>query len=158
MRSATTIVEVEEVEYKTCTMCGETKDIREFRMFLDRGQPRRRANCIVCAHAYQMKWRQENPDKVRAYNLRNSKAPIGMSVEEFGIRLGKQNGVCMICRKTEKRKGSGGKPKRLAIDHDHGTGENRDLLCDDCNNMIGRALEDPEVLRAGAEYLERWGK
>lgn len=140
---------------KVCTECGEEKVLTAFRLVNDRGTPRRRSKCLVCAHAYQMRWRRENPDKVRAYNLRHNKV-TSMTVEEFEARLERQGHVCMICKKPEKRMGSGGKPKRLAIDHNHDTGQHRDLLCDDCNNMIGRAHEDPEVLRSAAAYLERW--
>lgn len=106
---------------------------------------------------YTLNWRRSNPDKIREYNLRMHPV-LAMTPEEFDTRLEAQNHVCMICHKPEMRRGSGGKTKRLAIDHDHDSGQKRDLLCDNCNNMIGRALEDPAVLRAAAEYLERWGK
>jgi hypothetical protein len=33
-------------------------------------------------------------------------------------------------------------------------GASRDLLCDTCNLMLGHAKESPEILRAGAKYLE----
>jgi hypothetical protein len=46
-------------------------------------------------------------------------------------------------------------PKGLFIDHDHKTGEVRDLVCEGCNFMIGHAQDNPDRLRAGAEYLER---
>jgi hypothetical protein len=45
---------------------------------------------------------------------------------------------------------------RLSIDHNHETGEVRELLCGDCNTAIGMAKEDPEILQAMISYLKRW--
>jgi hypothetical protein len=42
-------------------------------------------------------------------------------------------------------------------DHIHGTVIVRGILCDGCNKMIGFAKENPEILRAGANYLEAQG-
>lgn len=41
------------------------------------------------------------------------------------------------------------------IDHDHETGQVRGLLCPRCNTTIGRANDDPALLRAMAAYIER---
>lgn len=41
----------------------------------------------------------------------------------------------------------------LHVDHDHGTGELRKLLCFDCNAGIGKFREDPDLLRAAVTYL-----
>ena len=43
---------------------------------------------------------------------------------------------------------------RLVVDHCHRSRQVRGLLCNRCNTMIGQARERPEVLRAGADYLE----
>ncbi|WP_328473882.1 endonuclease VII domain-containing protein [Actinoplanes sp. NBC_00393] len=45
-------------------------------------------------------------------------------------------------------------PVRLVVDHCHDSQRVRGLLCNSCNAMIGQARDRPEVLRAGADYLE----
>lgn len=40
------------------------------------------------------------------------------------------------------------------IDHCHATGAVRGALCSPCNFMLGAARDRPEILRAGADYLE----
>jgi hypothetical protein len=66
-----------------------------------------------------------------------------------------QNGLCAICRKPENnirnRRIMG-----LHIDHDHTTMEFRGLLCLRCNTGLGQFLEDPEILRAAATYLDNY--
>lgn len=59
--------------------------------------------------------------------------------------LREQDGLCDICRKASP----------TAIDHDHDTGKVRALLCNRCNTGIGMLGDDPEVLRAAANYIER---
>lgn len=52
---------------------------------------------------------------------------------------------CPICGST----------KKLCMDHSHMTAEFRGWLCDDCNLVLGRVKDNPVVLRALADYLEK---
>lgn len=47
-----------------------------------------------------------------------------------------QGGRCALCRRAT------GRSKRLAVDHDHATGEVRGLLCSVCNRMLGHMRDD----------------
>ena len=96
-------------------------------------------------------WRNRNPEKVRSYRLRR----YGISLEEYEKMHKEQNGLCAICMQPETRifKGSA---TSLAVDHNHVTGQNRGLLCWRCNTCIGRLEEDPGLLRAAANYLEKY--
>ena len=59
--------------------------------------------------------------------------------------LEEQAGLCAICRRAPA----------AHVDHDHLTGAVRALLCFNCNGGLGQFKDDPAVLRAAAEYVER---
>lgn len=82
------------------------------------------------------------------------RAKFGISLAEYDDMFAAQKGRCAICGKPETAKRNG-VVKRLAVDHDHNTGQIRGLLCGRCNPMIGYAQDDPEVLTLGAMYLRR---
>lgn len=58
-----------------------------------------------------------------------------------------QGGACAIC-------GTDG--VKLVVDHHHGTGQVRALLCHLCNALIGCAREDPVILSRAITYLGVW--
>jgi hypothetical protein len=60
----------------------------------------------------------------------------------------------MICGSPAKPNGIKAE-SRLHQDHDHVTGQTRDLLCSNCNKGLGCLGDDPERLRAAAAYIER---
>ncbi len=47
---------------------------------------------------------------------------------------------------------------RPYVDHDHATGRIRGILCLICNTVLGRAADNPKLLRKLARYLERAAK
>lgn len=48
--------------------------------------------------------------------------------------------------------------KRLCIDHNHETGEVRDLLCTGCNSALGMIKEDQDRIHGLSEYLKTHSK
>lgn len=61
---------------------------------------------------------------------------------------------CPICaRKPTRSKANG-----LVVDHDHDTGDVRDVICHPCNTAIAMADDNPEYLRLMADYLVRHGR
>ena len=102
-------------------------------------------------------WRRTTPaqiERVRAYNRKVQLAKYGLTVEDYDRKLAEQDGKCAICGKPPKPDGVRAASK-LHADHDHETGASRDLLCVTCNAGIGHFFDDPALLRAAAEYIER---
>lgn len=84
-------------------------------------------------------------DKVggsRSYHLTRR---YGITAGEADHLLERQGGLCAICRMTPA----------AHVDHDHATGIVRELLCFNCNGGLGQFKDDPAVLRAAADYVER---
>ena len=107
--------------------------------------------------ARRNQWRRMSPQqqaRVRAYNRKRQIARYGITVEDYDRMLAAQNGVCMLCGSPPNPDGIRAASK-LHIDHDHETGACRDLLCLACNHGLGAFKDNPGLLRAAAEYIER---
>jgi hypothetical protein len=96
------------------------------------------AKSLCHAHyAKQRKWRAAGVDATRYQEM-----------------LREQNGVCAICAQPERTAdGLSGKPKDLAVDHDHATGAVRALLCSACNTAIGLFNDDVALLAKAQSYV-----
>lgn len=92
------------------------------------------------------RWREGNFEKRRSYML---KYTFGISAEEYEELLEKQNYSCYICERPETVFA-----KKLAVDHDHITGEIRGLLCHSCNKLVIGKQRDPNIFLKAAEYLK----
>ena len=101
-------------------------------------------------NAYGRAHRAAHPEHYRAKEL---KRDFDLSVQEYAALLLAQDGVCAVCRKPETATRYG-KLKHLAVDHNHGTGEVRGLLCAECNTGLGKFGDDPALLRGAADYLD----
>lgn len=75
----------------------------------------------------------------------------GITVEQYDAMLAAQGGGCAICGDPPDGVGRAG--VRLHVDHCHATNRVRGLLCNSCNNGLGRFRDRPELLRAAAAYL-----
>lgn len=71
---------------------------------------------------------------------------VGMTYDLYEKMLNEQGGGCYLCGKEQKY-------QRLHVDHCHSTGKVRRLLCNNCNNGIGKLGDNPELLIRAAEYL-----
>lgn len=110
------------------------------------------------------RWERENPDRVAATRAlskikrdrrqleRHLDWHYDFKLEDYEALLVAQGYRCAICG-TERGNGRG---HRLNVDHDHGTGMIRGLLCSKCNSAIGYFADSPKRLRKAAAYLENW--
>jgi hypothetical protein len=86
-------------------------------------------------------------DKKRASHLR---LRFGITLEQYNSLLAKQRGCCAICERDASEFNT-----RLAVDHDHASGEIRGLLCNYCNRRIVGRHRDAALLRRVADYVSQ---
>ncbi|HVF75795.1 MAG TPA: endonuclease VII domain-containing protein [Acidimicrobiales bacterium] len=82
--------------------------------------------------------------KDRAGHLRRK---FGITLETYDEMLAAQEGVCGICERPPRDDIS------LHVDHEHGTGRVRGLLCFRCNNALGDFEDDAVLLLRAADYV-----
>jgi hypothetical protein len=96
--------------------------------------------------AYHQNWIAENKEAVQKIGRRHLlKRRYGITLEEYDALFVRQSGTCALCQRPPQR-------RRLAVDHDHETGEIRGLLCVTCNSMLGH-LEGRMNLDRVGKYL-----
>lgn len=77
-----------------------------------------------------------------------------LSVEEYDSLLEQQGGACAICsREVEHFEGDEKVGVRLNVDHDHGTGAVRGLLCTACNSLVGALEKRMDLYLRGLDYI-----
>lgn len=113
---------------RKCKNCHEIKPNEEFTQIgKDKdGNAYRNGTCRPCRQLI---------DYLRRY---------GIDREEYDSALKRQLGLCAICGNVNNSN------RRLAIDHNHVTGQFRGLLCTNCNIGLGHLKAD-----IGAELLEK---
>jgi len=100
--------------------------------------------CKKCRH--QQKGEQDTLNKFR-WGLQSK---YQISLESFEQMFVSQNGSCAICLDEFQTR------KDICVDHDHSSGQVRQLLCQKCNSAIGYLKEDVFILYRAIEYLNRW--
>lgn len=73
--------------------------------------------------------------------------------ELFDSRFAEQGNACAICSTTVPN-GKG----QFHADHDHETNQPRGVLCHNCNIALGNFQDNPEILRAAIEYLNKYSE
>lgn len=101
-------------------------------------------------NAYARQYRKMMPHVFKNQELRKG---FGISLDDYQRMLSDQGGQCGICGSTTGGTRHG-KDKAFAVDHCHETGKVRGLLCEACNQGIGKMKDDPVLLRKAADYIE----
>ena len=134
-----------------CTRCNKSQPASEF-------SPDRRkksglqARCKTCCN----QWQKENPEFSRKWFFQKK---YGITIGQYELMHKEQDGKCACCGQPEYRRDHRtNKLRLLCVDHDHGTGRVRALLCDDCNVAVGRMKELPERAMMLYNYLTKQAK
>jgi len=108
--------------------------------------------CKKCVNDFRREnySKKDNSKQRRKQKLRKK---YGITIEQYDCMFAKQNGLCAVCKQPETAKQKG-KIRALAVDHCHSTGMVRGLLCKTCNTALGNMKENPDLIRALADYVE----
>lgn len=101
--------------------------------------------CLGCKRENGAKYRAQNRKTIR---LKNRVGRYRISIDAYHALLEAQNGCCAICTAEIDA-------ESCRIDHHHGTGKVRGLLCVSCNTGIGLLKDSPDVLMSAAAYLRK---
>ena len=107
----------------------------------------RHSSCKECDKERVKKRHQDNPERTRNNDLKRN---YGITLAEHKQMFEEQKGLCAICKKE-----GDGKWKKLCVDHDHKTGKVRQLLCRNCNMVLGQVGDNVQNLQNMIEYLTR---
>lgn len=98
---------------------------------------------------YQKEYAKKHQERKKpAYHKSMLKLKYGMTVEEYNEILFKQDHCCALCSKHVSEL-----ERRLAVDHCHGTGRIRGLLCMPCNTSLGQLGDNTESMYKIIDYL-----
>lgn len=139
------------VHIRLCKTCNTYKTAEEFHKEAKKPDGLK-TQCKECANKRGRLHYATSPERSRKqkeHARRKNLQQYGLTVEAYEQLLKDQNYCCAICKSVNSN-GS-----RLSVDHCHKSGELRALTCNKCNVMLGMAQDNPAILRAGADYLER---
>jgi Recombination endonuclease VII len=78
-----------------------------------------------------------------------TKKNYGLSMDQVVQMKEAQDHKCAVCGDVF------GNEYKTQIDHCHVTKKVRGLLCINCNWLLGKSRDNPDLLRRAADYLER---
>ena len=136
-----------------CNRCNQTKPATSF--FKENQSIRGyRYSCKECEKPRFVKYRTENPDKVRLAAIRSKRKRVfNFPPELFDARFEEQGKVCAICG-SDKAGGRG----EFHADHNHVTMQPRGVLCHNCNIALGNFKDNIETMLAAIEYLKKYSE
>lgn len=143
------------LEGKTEKKCPSCKKIVLKGGFTERNWLKNGRPCIACVSTKGKIYARANDSRLKNYRL---KSKYGITWAQFEAMLLRQFGRCLGCQRDFDL----GKKRSICVDHDHSCCPRdkscgkcvRGLLCQDCNNTLGRANEDKATLRRLISYLD----
>jgi hypothetical protein len=124
---------------KPCRKCGAMERYVDYK------------RCVNCHRRRARRYPPASVEKRKSYNL---KTTYGISLESAKWIANEQNWQCPICEVTLNPDDA---KKLFNVDHHHGTGQIRGILCNKCNAGLGYFRDNPRLLRRAAAYLEESG-
>lgn len=85
------------------------------------------------------------------------KHDFGITVPQRQELLDEQGGICLVCKYPiffSGKKHFSSDRKHAVLDHCHDSLKVRGILCGNCNIMLGKAMDQIEILENAIEYLK----
>lgn len=133
---------------RICTFCQLKQPIGSF---INAGT-RLDYKCLECNKRLSASWYQGNKGRARDQMIRWR---FGITGDTYRAMLADQGGTCAICGTLPDPSAAYNK-RTLAVDHNHGTGAVRGLLCPNCNNGLGCFRDNISVMEKAIAYLRRY--
>lgn len=139
---------------RTCSKCLEKKALRLFnwasQTAADKANQvrRQKTQCKACDMEDYRRWSADKKDAIRQRDReRHYEKKYKLQPEIAALLANAENrvGSCPICRNKAT----------LVMDHDHDSGEVRDLICSACNSLLGYAKENLDTLYMAIQYLKK---
>ncbi len=143
---------------RKCQKCKELKLLNEF-FYRTKKRLLRSSYCKNCFQDINVAYKKKNPEKIKVIKCKeyakNKRKYLeahyikryGIDHDQYDEMCAKQNNLCVICQIPHL--------KKLVIDHCHSTGKVRDLLCTNCNRMVGDSKENINTLLNAIEYIKK---
>ena len=134
---------------RKCNKCHEIKPLTEFYKTgrkSDKDPNARHHECKKCAKTRVKATR--DPERSRDLHLQRR---YGITLATFNRMVLSQGSKCACCGTSRP----GGKHNQWCVDHNHVTGDVRQLLCKDCNIVLGLVEDSPEHLQRLIDYILR---
>ncbi len=118
---------------KTCSRCGETKELSRFSKRSDRPSGVQ-SKCKDCERVVRAKYYKPHEVARRKFKL---------TEDQYNDLMKHEN--CQICNVELTKK---------CIDHCHTTNKVRGVLCNNCNTALGLVGDNAQILQSMVEYLQ----
>lgn len=129
-----------------CTVCEQGKSVAAFNK--DASSPDGLSKwCRPCRKAKRAEAYQRDRERLL---LMTQARTFKVKPEALLAMREQQDNRCAICRQACVT------GRALAVDHDHGTGQIRALLCANCNRALGLLQDSPQIAASAHAYLLYW--
>jgi len=122
-----------------CSRCEEWKHSSDFNKNRQQKTGLSYA-CRECMRVLSRKW--------------NLPAKYNITIDKYNEMLKEQNYKCACCE--IKFDETGKQHNKPHVDHNHFTGQVRQLLCGNCNLAAGKVKDSSEIANKLAAYLKKW--
>jgi len=131
---------------RSCKSCGLEAHTHEELASFVRGKKHKHGYRQLCKKCVNKTQKLDN-ERVHNNFLRSR---YGITLQDYNNMFKEQGGCCAICGKHQTDTA-----KRLYVDHCHTSGKVRQLLCQQCNSMLGFAKDNTRTLEAAIKYINK---